>query len=85
MSASRQQIFGVFVIAVPQRDANRGRRENFLAAQLKRAPHRVLHALGDQSRVAQVGDVFQQQRELVAAKTRNRIAGPQTFQQTPRN
>ena len=48
-----------------------------MAVDHERRPQRVLDALGDPCRLAQAGDLLEQDRELVSAEARDRVRGTQ--------
>ena len=73
-----------FVWPSRQRDADAGRREELDVADVYRRAQAVLQPFGDPCRVARVGNALQEQRELVATKAREHVAGPEGRAQTPR-
>jgi hypothetical protein len=58
------------------RDADRGGEEEFLVVELDRTGHGLDQGLGEAADVALVGDLVEEDRELVARHPRNRVGWP---------
>ena len=78
-------VVGPLVVGRAERDPDARRCEHFAGAHRKRRAQRLLDAEGNRVRLPFRVELIQQDRELVAAKAGNRVAGPQARLEAPRH
>jgi hypothetical protein len=78
-------VVGILVLGVSARNADAGRGHDFAAADRERRAERGLNAKRDCVGLVDVAELVQQDRELVAAEPRDRIAGTQARLEAPRH
>src|SRR5215813_12887581 len=75
----------MIVVAGTHRDADAGRGEHFVATEVERRIKFLFNALRQRRRLARTCDAIEQNRELVAAETRNHVNFADAVLQTARH
>jgi hypothetical protein len=80
-----QHKLGPRIAIVAERDAEAGRGEDLVPADINRRCQRLERAFGDSGRVSRRIDSLQEKRELVAAESSHRILGSGARRESPGN